>query len=139
MPPHSVSNHLKARIPVLHYQQGLSVKEICQLLGIKKTLVYQTLQYHHNHGSIRRPLACQGRLGRRHILDAHNISFIHSLLLQKHTVYVDEVQEQLLSQRGTQVSTVTLIHTLRCLRLTNKAVSGGALERNDELRALYMN
>lgn len=139
MPPHSVSNDLKARIPVLRYQQGLSVKEICQLLGIKKTLVYKTLQYHHSHGSIHRTIACPSRQGRRRILDAHDISFIRSLLSQKHTIYVDEIQEQLLTRRGTQVSTITLIRTLRRLRLTNKAISGGALERNDELRALYMN
>ena len=47
MPPRSVSHNLKAHIPVLHYEQGLNVKEICKLLGIKKSLVYKTLQYHH--------------------------------------------------------------------------------------------
>lgn len=139
MPPHSVSKDLKARIPVLRYQQGLSVIEICRVLGIKKTLVYKSLHYHHIHGTTCRPIASQTRQGRRRILDAHDISFIRSLISQKHTVYIDEVQEQLLTRRGTQVTITTLIRTLRRLRLTNKAISGGALERNDELRALYMN
>lgn len=42
-------------------------------------------------------------------------------------------------QRGTQATTITLIRTLRRLHLTHKSISGGALERNDELRAIFMN
>ena len=42
MPPHHVSNNLKARIPVM-YKEGFSVKYICHLLGVKKTLIYSVL------------------------------------------------------------------------------------------------
>ena len=45
MPPY-ISNDLKGRIPALHHEQGYSVKKICQLLNIKKTLVYETLKHH---------------------------------------------------------------------------------------------
>jgi len=43
MPHCSVSRDLKAHIPILHYEQGLSGKKICELLGVKKSLAYQTL------------------------------------------------------------------------------------------------
>jgi hypothetical protein len=44
MPQHIVSNHTKLNIPALS-EDGYTVKEICCLLGIKKTLVYKTLCY----------------------------------------------------------------------------------------------
>lgn len=108
-------------------------------LGVKKTCVYKTLQYYDLHGAINQPPSSRRIRGRRRILDAHDISFIRSLVSLNRTAYVDEIQEQLLTRRGTQVSIMTLVRTLRRLRMTNKTTSGGALERNDTLRALYMN
>ena len=51
MPRRKVSLDLKSRVPVLRYGQHFMVKEICQILGIKKTLVYQTLQYYNRYGA----------------------------------------------------------------------------------------
>jgi hypothetical protein len=45
MPTHSVSCDLKARIPVLFYDQGFTMDQICSIVGVKKSLVYKTLQY----------------------------------------------------------------------------------------------
>jgi hypothetical protein len=45
MPYHPVSNDLKARIPFLR-NQGFSIKEICGLLDLKKSIIYQSLAYH---------------------------------------------------------------------------------------------
>ncbi|KAF8545648.1 hypothetical protein OG21DRAFT_1492107 [Imleria badia] len=42
MPLHIISNNTKLNIPALS-EDGYTVKEICCLLGIKKTLVYKTL------------------------------------------------------------------------------------------------
>ena len=61
------------------------------------------------------------------------------LLNQKHTVYLDEIQEQLLSCCSVKVSIPTLTHTLRRLHFTHKDVSGKALECNDRLCAVYIN
>jgi hypothetical protein len=47
MPTRTISRDLKARIPVLFYQQEFSVQDICGLLDIKKSLAYQTLSYAH--------------------------------------------------------------------------------------------
>lgn len=137
MPPHSVSRDIKARIPVLHYTLGYSAKEICRLLGIKKSLVYKTLAHWRSEGltynlNARKP-------SRRRNLTATDLSFIRSLLSQRHTIYLDEIQEQLLIRRHVEVSLATITRTLRRLDYTHKDVAGRALERNTELRALYMN
>jgi hypothetical protein len=39
-----ISVNLKAQIPILQFKHSYSVNKICEVLGIKKTLVYKTLQ-----------------------------------------------------------------------------------------------
>lgn len=137
MPPRSVSRDLKARIPVLRYLEGYSVKDICRLLGIKKSLVYKTLQFHTEHSVTYNPHA--RRRGRRRQLSSTDLSFIQAILSQDHTIYIDEIQEQLLARRNVHVSIPTLTRTLRRLHFTNKDVSGRAFECNEQLRAIFMN
>jgi len=96
MPPY-ISNDLKGRIPALHHEQGYSVKKICQLLNIKKTLVYETLKHHRTFSVPYDPNAQRRGLCLR-CLTTTDLSFIRALLNQQHTVYLDEVQEQLLSR-----------------------------------------
>ena len=137
MPPHIVSNDIKARIPILHYNLGYSVKEIGRVLGVKKSLVYKTLYFHRAHGLTFNPYSAR-QIHQRH-LSFTDISFIRGLLHQKHTIYLDEIQEQLLIRRGMKISLSTLSRTLHRLCFSNKDVSGQALERNNELRAIFMN
>jgi len=137
MPPY-ISNDLKGRIPTLHYEQGYSIKKICQLLNIKKTLAYEILKLHRKFGVPYNPHARQQGL-RPRCLTTTDLSFIHALLDQQHTVYLDEIQEQLLSRRGVKVSISTLMRTLHRLHFTNKDISGKALEHNECDRAIYMN
>ena len=54
-------------------------------------------------------------------------------------MYLDEVQEQLLSCCSVKVSIPTLTCTLCWLHSTHKDISGKALECNDHLHAVYMN
>src|SRR5271170_3282604 len=73
MPPHTVSKDLKARILTLYYR-GYKPKEICDLLGVGKSLVYKTLQYHHIYGLAYNPHT--QLTARRRILTPLYISFI---------------------------------------------------------------
>lgn len=139
MPPRTVSHDLKAHIPVLRYELGYSAKEICSVLSIKKSLVYCTLQYHQMHGLVYNPDTQAGCRTRRRHLTTVDLSFIRALLTQRHTVYLDEIRDELCIHRGVTVSISTLAHALRRLHFTNKDVSGRALERNDLDRAIYMN
>jgi transposase len=135
--PYALSKDLKARIPVLFHQHGLNVKEISGLLAIKKTVVYQTLLYARRYGVSYNPHAHQP--GRRRILSQGDIKFIVALLNRRHCSYIDEIQEQLCTERGTTISITTLQRTLRRLHFSHKAVSARALERNDLLRSAFMN
>lgn len=137
MPSRMISRDLKDRIPVLFFQQGLTVQQICTVLGVKKTLVYNTLDCHTRHGTVYNPLA--NRSGRTRLLNSTDIKFILALVEQCHTIYIDEIQEKLLSQRGVSVSVTTLLRTMRRLEFSRKCVSVHALERNDLLRSAYMN
>ena len=130
------SRDIKARIPALHYELGYNVKKIWKFLDIKKSLAYWTLQLHLCHGITVNPHA--GRWGRLCNLTTTDHSFMCALLDQQHTVYLDEIQEQLLSHRGVKVSIPTLTCTLHRLHFTHKDVSGKALKCNDRNRAIYM-
>jgi transposase len=137
MPPHSVSRDLKARIPVLFYEQNLSVQEICCALGIKKSLAYKSLQLFRTYGTAHNPHAHKN--GRRRTLLLTDIKFVAALVDQQHCIYLDEIQQALSDHRGCEVSLATLLRTLRRLDFTRKSISARALERNEILCAAYMN
>jgi len=131
MPPHSVSHDIKARIPILHYNLGYSVKEIEEVLGIKKSLIYNTLYFHRAHGLTYNPHSSWQ--SRRWHLTSMDISFIQGLLHQKHAIYLDEIQEQLLVRRGMKILLSMLTRTLHRLHFSHKDVLGHALEWNNKL------
>ncbi|KAJ7347399.1 hypothetical protein DFH08DRAFT_960735 [Mycena albidolilacea] len=137
MPTRTISRDLKDRIPVLFFDKNFSVAQICTVLGVKKTLVYKTLDYHTIHGTSYNPLA--NRSGRPRILNSTDIKFILALIEQCHTIYIDKIQEKLLIQWNVFVSITTLLRTMRLLELTRKCVSVRTLERNDLERSAFMN
>ncbi|KAJ6542875.1 hypothetical protein B0H19DRAFT_896878, partial [Mycena capillaripes] len=138
MPPcATVSADLKARIPVLFFDQDKSVAQICHLLGVKKTLVYTCLDNHTKYRHAHHPLSHRSAQPRH--LTSVNIKYIEALLEQSHTIYLDELQEKLLTQRGVLVLVTTLLRTLRRLHFSRKCVLVCALEQNDTLWSAYMN
>ncbi|KAG1811313.1 hypothetical protein EV424DRAFT_1327736 [Suillus variegatus] len=133
MPLRTVSADLKARIPILR-RHGHSVKHICHLLGVKKTLVYKVLQLF--------PLVSQYRCsnqGRCRSLTVNDITFITTILRHCPTIYLDELQQELCSCCGVFVSIPMLFRTFRQLHVNHKCISAYALERNEELCAMFMN
>jgi transposase len=137
MPRRAVSRDLKARVPILHYEQGLSIKKICELLGIKKSLAYQTLVYSRTYGLHYNPYAY--RSGRRRHLSATDVNFVYNILQRRHCSYLVEIQAELAVERGVSVSIPTLLRTLRHLHCSHKCVSVHALERNDLQCSAFMN
>ncbi|KAG1732003.1 uncharacterized protein EDB91DRAFT_1058389 [Suillus paluster] len=132
MLPRTVSDDLKAQIPVL-YRRGYSIKYICHLLGVKKTLVYKVLQLfpsQHIHSK---------NTGRHHILTIDDITFITAILCHHPTMYLDELQHELHSHCSVFVSVQTLLRTFWRLHLNCKHISTYALERNEEKCAIFMN
>src|SRR5277367_677834 len=137
MPRRHVSRDLKERIPYLRYVEGYTVKQIEQLLGIKKSLVYQSLSYYRDFGVPYNPAAfVHFSCGRHRALDATDLRLIKALLGQQGCLYLDELQDELLTRRGISVSIPTLLRTLRRLHFSRKCVSVHALECNDMERSI---
>ena len=101
MPSRTVSRDLKARIPSLFHQQGFKIKEICAILGVKKTVVYQTLSYARAYGVPYNPHA--HKPGRKRVLSKGDLDFIVALLNCRHCLYLNKIQEQLCNKSGTLV------------------------------------
>jgi transposase len=137
MPSFKVPTDIKARIPAL-IQQGLNVKEICGVLNVKKSLVYQALSYVRAYGVPYNPHA-RKRPGRKRILSQGDRRFIVALLNRQHCIYLDEIQEHLFNERGVSISITSLMRTLRCLHYSRKGISARALERDNLLRSAFMN
>jgi len=137
MPPRNISSDLKAHIPALRFEFGFSVQEICKILGIHKTLAYKTLRYYCLYGTTSNPHA-QSTFGRRKLTQV-DLAFIWDMIAQRHSVYLDEIQEELLAHRGVLVSIPTLGRTLRRLDFSRKKVTARAIECNEIMRAAFMN
>ncbi|KAF8957941.1 hypothetical protein BDZ97DRAFT_1627647, partial [Flammula alnicola] len=140
MPRRHVSRDLKERIPYLRYVEGFKVKEIERLLNVKKSMIYQCLNYHREYGVAYNPAAfLQHAQGRKRALDPVDLRLLKSLLRQDPCLYLDELQDELLVRRGVSTSVQTLLRSLRRLHFSRKSVSIQALERNDIDRSIYMN
>ncbi|KIK73507.1 hypothetical protein PAXRUDRAFT_119145, partial [Paxillus rubicundulus Ve08.2h10] len=70
-------------------------------------------------------------------LDQQDITYITSILDAHPSLYLDEIQECLFTAHNVDVSIATLSRTLRRIQLSHKQVSKSALERNEELRAVW--
>jgi transposase len=138
MPQRYISQDLKARIPILFYEQDFTAKEICKILGIKKSLVYSSLAYFRVYGITHNPHVYR-KTGRRQLLASTYIKFVSSLINQRHTIYLDEIQDELYQHRGVCILVPMLCRTLRRLDLTRKVVAAHALEQDDLLRSAFMN
>jgi len=139
MPRRHVSRDVKERIPYLRYS-GFSVKEIGRILGVKKSMIYQTLNYHRNHRVTYNPTAFSNLPnGRPRILKIDDLNLVRSLLSQYPSIYLDELQDELFVRRGVAISIPTLFRSLRRIHFSRKSVSVHALERNDLDRSMYMN
>jgi hypothetical protein len=84
MPTHIVSKDMKAQIPILFYQQGFNIKEICGLFDLKKTLVYRTLSYIRIYDVLFNSHAY--RPGHKCMLSQGNLKFLVVLLNYRHIV-----------------------------------------------------
>jgi len=138
MPPKGASDDLKARVPVL-YHEGYSVKDICYLLGIKKTLVYKVLNWYLLFGNVSNPYKYSCSVARPRALSPVDLTFISAVVNHRPSVYLDELQDELRLKRNIHTTLPTLSRALKQLGVTRKAISARASERNELSRALYMN
>jgi transposase len=133
-----VCRGIKDRVPILYYEQGKSIASISTVLGIKKTCIYDCLKNHRLYGVPYNVAGSQNmRIGRRRVLSATDVQYVIALLEERHTIYLDEIRDELLFNRGTDVSIHTILRTLRRLHFTHKKITSEAIERNAMDRELF--
>ena len=132
MPQHIISNHTKLNIPALS-EDSYTIKEICCLLGIKKTLVYKTISFYKWFGVIYNPHTYSHAIRWCCILSTADVRFICDVVTHCSTVYFDELQHKLWKKCQVYATTPTLYCALRNLWFTRKKISFAASEWNEEL------
>ena len=132
----ALSIDLKLRIPSL-WKDGLTVKEICRLLSVKRSLVYLILNRWHTFGTVK-AIPGDVQCGRPRKLSSEALTFIDQLLDGDGTMYIDEIQACVRSHLGILASRQCIKQALDSLHISHKRVSKIALERNELLRAAYM-
>ena len=138
MPPHQVSEDLKACIPALHHE-GYSVKDICHLLNIKKTLVYKVLSLYQQFGIVSNPFKYSCSMGHPHTLNQVDLVFLSAIIDHQRSVYLDKLQDELWLKQHVHITLLTLSHTIQQLAVSHKVISAHAYEQSEILWALYMN
>jgi transposase len=116
------SKDIKARVPFLYFQEGYKVKDICRILGLGKTLVYQCIQNHAQAVAqrrfARRPYSLTQ--GRPHIVKHAHVNFIRQLLSNRRSHYLDELQTELFHAFNIHISLPTISRTLHRTSLSRK-------------------
>src|ERR1700712_566356 len=106
MPPRTVSYDLKLCIPVLRHVHHYSITKICEILGIRKSFVYKTLKIYATLFDVANPNS--RKAGHRCSLDYEDLNYIKSRCLLHSSIFLDELQNDLLSRRDVKVSLSTL-------------------------------
>lgn len=117
---HQLSDDLHAQVPVMFWDQNVSVKNICSYLGMKKLLVYRILTQYQDLGQPKPALHVQGHPS---VLNETNIHFLSSLIDLHPCLYLDEIQAKLEKSHRIDVLIPTLIWALWKLDISQKTVS----------------
>ena len=100
------------------YHDGHSIKEICGILGIKKSLVYKTLDFYRHYGVIYNPHTYIHAIGRHRILSLADTAFIHAMVQHQTNIYLNELQHELWDKWQVYATIPTLSWALKHLCLT---------------------
>jgi transposase len=108
---------------------------MADLAGCSLRTVYYLLSYDQDYGTTTNPFT--RTFGRPRSLDIGDLNYLTSLIAARPKIYLDELQEDLVSARGIDVSVATISRALRRWEMSNKSVASAALERNELLRATW--
>lgn len=134
MAPH-LSNEMRQRIVVWHYEQHKTPHEICLLAGCSVRIVYNVLAFHRDFDTVDNPFS-RPRGGAR-VLDMGDMNYLASLIEGRPKIFLDELQAELDFTRNIHVSISTISRALRHLAVSHKKVASAAFERNELLRATW--
>jgi hypothetical protein len=135
MVAHRPSLDLKARVPKLR-ARGWKVPAICDVLGLRRTCVYNVLHYHRTYG-VPANLAAR-KAGRPRTFNGIQLAAFKDLQSQHPTAYQDELARMALAL-GVKATQPTISRTLGRLRHTRRKIALQAREADPLLQAVFMN
>ena len=115
---HKKSNDIKACIPFLYFREGYKVKDICRILGLGKTLVYECIQNNMQH-QFAHWLHYQSH-GCPCIVNHAYVNFIYQLLPTHHSHYLNELKTELFHTFNIHLSLPTISWTLHWISISCK-------------------
>lgn len=128
------SSDLRERI-VRFYHEGQTMREVAETFNVSVGIVHHFVDLHRKYGQVTDQYA-QPRRGRK-ILTCADEDYIHALIEARPSIYLDEIQEKLVTERGVHVSLATVSRTLARMGCSKKSLSSRAAERNEGLRNLW--
>jgi len=105
------------------------------MFSVSVGIVHHFVDLYKTYGQVTDPCA-QPRRGQR-ILTSADESYIRTLIEARPSIYLDEIQEKLVTECGVRVSLATVSRTLARMHCSKKSLSRRASERNEELRTLW--
>ena len=128
------SSDLRERI-VRYYYQGETMREVANTFNISLGFVHHVVDLHRKYGQVTDPYTWSQR-GHR-ILTFADEDYIRTLIERRPSIYLDEIQEKLLTKQEVYVSLATISQTLVWMQCSKKSLSCRAVERNEGLRNLW--
>ena len=104
------STEMREKMVIWRFEQHKTAREIAILAGCSESTVYDVLRLHREYGQVNNPFARMK--GHARILSQADIHYIHALLQANPSLYLDELQEQLLAARDVDISIATISRTL---------------------------
>ena len=129
-----ISESVRERI-LAWRNEGKHPQEMADLASCSLCTVYYLLSYDQDYGTTTNPFARTS--GRPRSINIGDINYLTSLIAARPKIYLDELQEDLLSTCGIDVSVATISRALRRWEMSNKNVASAALERNELLQAIW--
>ena len=119
----------------LHLSTNYDPARIAQLMSISERTVWRYISLFRRTGDVQPQ---KRRNGPRLLMgDFEQITLLR-LILENPGIYLEELQDRLLSTFGVLVSVSTICRTLKYMGCTRQAMHRVALQRSDALRARFM-
>lgn len=134
MPYHKIDNGLKQRAVQL-ISEGWSLEQVIEAIGVSRRSIDRWVDNYETFGSVKPPAVISGR---PRVLKPDAIEGLTDLLAESPGLYLDEIAEYLALYHDEPLSITALHDNLTELGITRKIMRRAALERDDALRAAWL-
>lgn len=134
MPFRRIDNGVKERALQL-IAEGWPLEHVIEVFGVSRRSINRWANNYDTFGSVKPPVVINGR---PKVLNHHAVEGLYDLLAESPDLYLDEIAEYLALYHDLPISITALHDNLTELGLTWKIMRRAALERDDTLRAVWL-